>query len=138
MTQDELKAELAQLADENRRLRQILRIIKDEIYFNFSRDGFSIESIELNISSEQNPFRDKAASEGFKNHSFPDFDWFMDAALQTPPTPGLGTAMLRLVEAAKVVTGHSYRTTDPDALASFQLMEMAVQALNKLEAKHEP
>ncbi len=102
MTPDELKAELAQLAEENGRLREALEICASE-----------------NADLVPSPYY-KSLTIGRKSAL---------EALQTPPTPGLGAAMVRAVEAV-----NSDIVNYGDSCVPKKTLE-AVQALNELEGK---
>lgn len=56
-------------------------------------------------------------------------------ALSTPTPPGLGEKMVELCRAAYNVEGFSYRTVDPNALAAFDLLHIAVESLTPEELK---
>lgn len=103
-----LKAENAQLTAENQRLR----------------DGFgAIETVSANY--------DKWSSHDKIKHAITTSRKY----LQSPPTPGLGAAMLRVLEEAKLIHKF-YKENDlmplyPDE--NYKLHQ-AIQALNELES----
>lgn len=128
---DELKAELAQLAAENRRLWESLIRLTPEEAVSQAQDL-------IDDNAERFPKSHKPGSvrfyDEFGHADLYSIDFIKaKETLQTPPTPGLGAAMVRVVEAAKVcATEYRY----PELKAAMEKLEEAVQALNELEAEN--
>jgi hypothetical protein len=98
MTQNELKAELAQLAAENRRLRESLIRLTPEEAVSQAQDL-------IDDDAERFPKSHKPGSvrfyDEFGHADLYSIDFIKaKETLQTLPTPGLGASMLRVVEAA--------------------------------------
>jgi hypothetical protein len=121
MTPDELKAELTQMAVENARLDEVVKLLNTAYCFMLNAPD-EVEAYGLSgVYTTKNPVRAEGS------------DWCDRAnALinPNPPTPSLGAAMLRVVEAAKELAGKDVH----DAEKQWTLIE-AVYALNEMEAK---
>lgn len=120
MTPGELKAELAQLAAESKKIEEAVKLLNTAYYFMISAPD-EVEAYGLGgVYTTKNPVRTDGSN------------WCERAnALIDTPTPGLGAAMLRVVEAAKACVKNPMFAGMCDEDVE---LDDAVQTLNKLEA----
>lgn len=137
MTPDELKAELAQMTAENAKLRQEFENILEgaEARATHINDPLDPQIKELCEKFGYGRVMDCASRQWFKKDKFGAFiiagcNGTIEHILKNPPPPGLGAAMLRVVEAAKASVKNPAFAGICDEDVE---LEHSVKALNEME-----